>query len=96
MTRPPKIPSPFKLLSGDGTNTEFEAVFDLPNDGCSNNQLIVRVTMEITDSDVCDVTILGRTHRDTVIGTFTTRITSLGNVLYGFASIKQVPQLVFN
>ena len=99
-----KIPSPFKRVydiddQDVGDYIQFEAVFDLPNDGTSTpNQLVFHVKMESSDSEQCDITIIGRTYRDTLIGSFPTSIFRLANVLYGFAQIKTktVTQLVIN
>ena len=94
----PKIPSPFKHLPAtDFDGLRFEAVFDLPNDGTPTpNQLVILMEMESADSVNCQVSIIGRTYRDTLIGQFDTPINLLGNVLYGFARIQHVPLLVFN
>jgi hypothetical protein len=96
-----KIPSPFKRFMSTSQFPEdddilFEAVFDLPNDGTPTpNQLVVRVSMESADAGVCEVSLISRVSRDNYLGNFTCRVSALGDVLYGFAAIKNVPLLVF-
>ncbi len=82
--------TPFKLLPNydDQGAIRFEAVFDLPNDGVSTNQLVFLVCMESADAQKCDIDIIGRTSKDTPLGSFQTATRNLGNVLYGFARIE--------
>lgn len=97
MTTSKILPSPFKRIVSDEASVAFEAEFDLPNDGTpSGNKLVIRVLMDSVDSEVGEVDVIGRTFKDTVIMTGVVPIASLGNILYGFARIKHVPQLVFN
>ena len=94
-----KQQSPFKLVScfdSPEGSTDFEAVFPLPDDGTGPNLLVFRVSMESTNSNECHCTVINRTHRDKALGNFTMRVSDLANALYGFATLKQVPQLIIN
>lgn len=93
-----KIPSPFKLIGSDGDCISFEAVFPLPNDGTgSDNLLVLRVDMDDVDSDTCSVSVIGRTFRDTLImRSDNIPVKSLGNILYGFATVRTREYLDFN
>jgi len=92
-----KIPSPFKLLTHSEDGITFEAIFDLPNDGTpTKNQLVINVSLEREDSDICTVSLIGRTFKDTLIGEFDCRIEKLGNVLYNFARVKTKQYLSFD
>jgi hypothetical protein len=90
------LPTPFKRIDyygGDNMNPNdgciaFEAVFDLPNDGCSNNQIVFRCVMESDSDDTCQVYVIGRTSKDIILGQFDTKVKLLGNVLYGFAQVR--------
>lgn len=87
--------SPFHRVSTQEPGVAFEAVFDLPNDGTSVNQIVFHVEMESFDSPNCEVSIRTRTFKDTLLIVTILPVSSLGNVLYNFAQVKMVPVLVF-
>ena len=94
MANTPKIPSPFKRNYKTEDIIGFEAVFDLPNDGTPTpNQLVIRVEMNSETSVKCDLMVMSRTYKDTIIMHGEVPISSLGNILYGFARIRSVPVL---
>lgn len=89
-----KIPSPFKQINSIAADIVFEAVFDLPDDGTScGNKLVIHIQMNSMDSVKCDFIVMTRTFRDTILMEGELPISSLGNLLYGFARIKNVPVL---
>ena len=92
-----KIPSPFKQINSVDAEIVFEAVFDLPDDGTQGgNRLVIRIQMNSMDAARCDFFVLTRTYKDTILMCGELPISSLGNLLYGFARIKHVPVLVFD
>lgn len=94
-----KIKTPFKIVDcAEEQGIAFEAEFKLPDDGVTDNRLVMRVEMGGLDSPWCWVRLLGRTQMRevTLMESSTVPIRELGNVLYGFASIKNVPLLVLN
>ncbi len=81
--------TPFKIIPQlSGYEASFEAVFELPGDGVSPNQIAFQVHLESMDAQTCTVSIIGRTYRDTCIGSFDTSVKNLANILYGFARIE--------
>jgi hypothetical protein len=93
MANTTKIPSPFKRASHPDGAIAFEAVFDLPDDGAGANRLVIRVEMNSETSVDCDLMVMSRTYKDTIIMHDEVPISSLGNILYGFARIRSVPVL---
>jgi hypothetical protein len=93
-----RIKTPFKIVGYEEPGIAFEAEFKLPDDEVTDNRLVMRVEMEFAHSEQCWVRLLGRTQvREVVLMECSSvPIRNLGNVLYGFASIKNVPLLVFN
>lgn len=89
-----KIPSPFKQINSIDADIVFEAVFDLPDDGTpGGNKLVIRIQMNSETATKCDFIVLTRTYKDTILVEGELPISSLGNLLYGFARIKNVPVL---
>jgi hypothetical protein len=92
-----KIPSPFKLINSIAADIVFEAVFDLPDDGTQGgNKLVIRIQMNSETATKCDFLVMTRTYKDTILMEGELPISSLGNLLYGFARIKHVPVLVLD
>ena len=89
-----KIPSPFKQINSLDAEIVFEAVFNLPDDGTQGgNRLVIRIQMNSMDAAKCDLMVMSRTYKDTIIMHSEVLITALGNILYGFARIRNIPVL---
>ena len=96
MKTPFKIVDPLNNIVGNEDGITYEAAFDLPNDGTSLNQMVVHVWMESKEATVCDIALIGRTFKDTSLGTLRdVPVKNIANVLYGFASLKTVQYLEF-
>lgn len=94
MANTTKIPSPFKQINSVDTEIVFEAVFDLPDDGTpGGNKLVIRIQINSETATNCDFIVMTRTFKDTILMEGELPISSLGNLLYGFARIKHIPVL---
>lgn len=91
--------SPFKLhYCEEGLLVGFEAEFPLPYDDTpdAKNVLLVRALFQDAANTIVNIELFSRTSTDKFIGEIENiPVTTLGNILYGFARLKTVTTLDF-